>query len=77
MRQRLKKKIYKFGFSQKKVNMKKVSGNEVAKLIAQLEGKKISLSIAQIKEVLSIIAKICHDHPPILAWLIMHGYKKK
>jgi len=55
----------------------KVNGNELAKLVAEMEGKKVSISIAQVKEVIRILSRLCYRHPEVIAWLIMKGDKLK
>ena len=49
--------------------------NEIAIEVAKLEGKKQSISIAQIKEVLSITAKIIAKNPKALITLLKIGSK--
>lgn len=49
--------------------------NEIAVEVAKLEGKKKSISIAQIKEVLSITAKLIAKNPKTLITLLKIGSK--
>lgn len=49
--------------------------NKVAGMLAAYEGKKKSLDIAQIKEVIKCISMLMVQFPEITAHLIENGYK--
>lgn len=51
--------------------------NQLAKLVCSLEGKKKSVNIAQVKEILSIISYLIFYRPQVLITLLKNGSKKK
>lgn len=67
----MKKKIKRLGISGKKFDM-----NDLAQCITDAEGKRIQVNIAQIKEILSIIAMYTYVDSGIVAMLIQNGAKK-
>lgn len=50
--------------------------NEIAKLVSKKEGLKKSISIAQIKEVIGIVAELIVKDPIALASLLQLGAKR-
>lgn len=50
--------------------------NKVAAEIAKREGKKKSLSIAQIKEVLGIVSDMCFENTAFVRELICLGWRR-
>ena len=51
--------------------------NDLAKQVTLKEGKKKSISIAQVKEVIGLISEAIHEKPEIIAELIKLGAKRK
>jgi len=49
--------------------------NELALKVTRAEGKKKSISIAQVKEVLKIVSKLCAKNSGVVALLIRNGQK--
>jgi len=47
--------------------------HKFAVLISKYEGKKVNLSIAQIKEVLKITCILMFKHPIVIAKMIING----
>ncbi|MBU0683114.1 MAG: hypothetical protein KJ864_02340 [Candidatus Omnitrophica bacterium] len=56
--------------------MQKINLNKLAKAIALKEGKKINLSIAQVKEVLSITLKELAKFNCIQVLILLKRYKR-
>lgn len=54
-----------------------ISANELAQLVAFREGKKESLPIGQIKEVLGIVADLLQSEPGVLACLVKLGLSRR
>ncbi len=50
--------------------------NVLAMLVAQNEGRKTQVNIAQIKEILKVVGVLCVERPEVIALLIKHGAKK-
>lgn len=51
--------------------------NKLAQLITEAEGKTEQVNIAQVKEVLSVLARILVRNPLYLGALLVNGMKKK
>jgi len=50
--------------------------NELAVEISKLEGKKVNLSIGQIKEVIKIVCRLMYKNPVLVARMILNGKKQ-
>lgn len=51
--------------------------SKLASLIAAKEGKKKSINIAQISEVVGIMADLCFKSPAVILCLLAHGKRRK
>lgn len=51
----------------------KISLNDVAKHVTCMEGGKVNLSIAQVKEVQRVLSVFCYLNPLIVSALIKNG----
>lgn len=60
-----------FGFKEPK------DMNDIAVQVTLLEGQKESLSVAQVKEVLSELRKLCHRNEPTETLVIQYFSKKR
>lgn len=53
-----------------------MNANELAKAITELEGKHESVSIAQVKEIIGIVADGIFAYPDVLHCLVALGIKR-
>ena len=56
--------------------MKKISENELAKAVAKVEGKKVSVNIGQIKEVMKCLLDKLAGYDAVEVLMLVNKHKK-